>query len=151
LSRICGWKPKVINKNSCNKFEIIYFPCQTLYVVCCNHHQADEQQNLSKLDLWLHFFDSAMCRRLKSEDLSAFAAPRLQLTLIHPRNKLHHRISLNEWETIAVNSGKGHNKLLEIANPIVETRVVTNAVQRRVSENRGTHVQHVQHAILASV
>jgi primosomal protein N'' len=47
--------------------------------------------------------------------------------------------------------GKGQNELLEIAFPLMPTRVATKAVQRHVSENRGTEVKHMQHVILASV
>jgi hypothetical protein len=36
------------------------------------------------------------------------------------------------------NSPKGHNELLEIANPLVQTTVATEAVKRHASENRGT-------------
>jgi hypothetical protein len=55
----------------------------------------------------------------------------------------HNRISLNEMK-------KGQNELLEIANPLVQTRVSNNAGQHHASENRGTCVYHVQHVILAS-
>jgi hypothetical protein len=35
-------------------------------------------------------------------------------------------------------SGKGHNELLAIANPLAQTRVATNACQSQASENRDT-------------
>jgi hypothetical protein len=44
-------------------------------------------------------------------------------------------------------AGKGHNELLEIVNPLVQTRVAINVVQLHTPENR---VSHVQHVILAS-
>jgi hypothetical protein len=34
--------------------------------------------------------------------------------------------------------GKGHNKILEIAHPLVQMRVAINAVQLHPSENRDT-------------
>jgi hypothetical protein len=60
-------------------------------------------------------------------------------------------MSLKERKKQWQSSGKGHTKLLEIANPLEQARVATKAVQRRVSENRGTNVVHVQHVILTSV
>jgi hypothetical protein len=80
--------------------------------------------------------------------MSVFSAPLLQLTLIQPRNKSHHRVSLNERKNPMQSSGKGHNELLEIAIPLEQTRDATNAAPLRVSENRGARVNHVQHAIL---
>jgi hypothetical protein len=67
-----------------------------------------------------------------------FAAPRTQLSIIRPLSKSHHRISLSERKKQMQLSGKGHNELLEIANPLVQTRVATNACQSHTSENRGT-------------
>jgi hypothetical protein len=56
-----------------------------------------------------------------------FTAQRLQLTLIAPLNKSHHRIALNEREKQTQNSGKGQIVLLEIANPLEHTTVATEA------------------------
>jgi hypothetical protein len=66
-----------------------------------------------------------------------FAAPRLQLTLISAGNVSHLRISLNERKKQFQISGKGHNELLEIVNPVKQTIVATDAVYLHVSENRG--------------
>jgi hypothetical protein len=60
-------------------------------------------------------------------------------------------MSLNERKKESQNSGKGHNELLEIASPLEQTRVATDVVQRRMSENRGTGRSTCQHVILASV
>jgi hypothetical protein len=81
---------------------------------------------------------------IKPQDhhISAFAPPRLQLTLTTLPNKSHHRVPLKETKKQFKNSGKGHNELLEIANPLDQTRIATNAVQRHVSENRGTRAVH---------
>jgi hypothetical protein len=49
-----------------------------------------------------------------------------------------------------INSGKGQNELLEISNPLVQTRVATNSVQRHVPENRGVLNNVQRHVILAS-
>jgi hypothetical protein len=54
---------------------------------------------------------------------------------------------VNEREKQGQNPGKGHNELLEIANPMEQTKIATEAVQLQAPENRGTHVRHV---ILAS-
>jgi hypothetical protein len=79
-----------------------------------------------------------------------FAALRLKLTLIQPQKKACQRTALNESKKQSENSGKDNNELLEISNPLEQTRAATNACQRHVPENRGMNVNHVQHAILAS-
>jgi hypothetical protein len=59
-----------------------------------------------------------------------FAAPGMQYYL--------NRISSNERKKQRQLSGKGHNELLAIAQPLVQTRVATNACQSHASENRDT-------------
>jgi hypothetical protein len=39
-------------------------------------------------------------------------------------------------KTPSQNSGKGHHELLEIADPLKQTRVATNPAQRHAPENR---------------
>jgi hypothetical protein len=62
------------------------------------------------------------------EEMLVFAAPRLQLTLIPPRNISNHLISLNDRKNEVRISGKGQNELFEILNPLEPTRVATNSV-----------------------
>jgi hypothetical protein len=57
---------------------------------------------------------------------------------------------LNKRKKHCQNSGKGQNELLEIATPLEQTRVATEAVRIHVSENRGTEVKKMQHVLLAS-
>jgi hypothetical protein len=45
---------------------------------------------------------------------------------------------LNEIKKQAKNSGKGHNEKLEIANPVVHTRIATDVIREHVPENAGT-------------
>jgi hypothetical protein len=56
-------------------------------------------------------------------------------------------MNIVEWEKQLFQSqsipGKGQNEILEIAIPLVQTRVATKAVQLHVSENRGTEVKHM--------
>jgi hypothetical protein len=43
-------------------------------------------------------------------------------------NIVERNVKTTRKEKTFQNSGKGHNELLEISNPMVETRVATNAV-----------------------
>jgi hypothetical protein len=45
-------------------------------------------------------------------------------------------MSSNERKKQWQNTGKGHNETLEIAMPLEQTRVATNAVRRHTPENR---------------
>jgi hypothetical protein len=52
-------------------------------------------------------------------------------------------VSLNDIKECKHFSGKGHNEILEIVNPLQHMMAVTDSVHGHVPENRGTRAIHI--------